>query len=236
MHSGPSLRVRRTAPPARPTALWLIRHGEAGASGTFHGQSDPSLTARGHAQAEAVARALEGLPVAALYASDLARARETAAPAAARLGLEARAVPPLRERGFGRWEGRRADAVGRARPDALARLWSDPAFAPPGGESFDALAARVLPAVDAVIARHPGGAVAVIGHGGPHRAVLGRVLGLGPAGLLGLSLHHGHAALVRWFEDGAAEVVALNLPPVAWADAWRGIAPESVALASTADG
>jgi broad specificity phosphatase PhoE len=233
---GPSLAHPRTAPPPYPTILWLIRHGEADAAGRFCGRADVPLTERGRAQAEAAARALAGIPLGAVYAGDRVRARDTAAPIAARLGLEARIVPALGERNFGAWEGRPVEALARDAPDDLARLWDDPAFAPPDGESFDDLAARVLPAVDAIVVRHPGRAVAVVGHGGPHRAVLGRVLGLGPSALLALALDPGHAALVRRFPDGGAEVAALNLPPSGWADAWNGIAPAPVALASNAEG
>lgn len=236
MPSGPSPRRPPTAPPAHPTILWLIRHGEADAAGRFCGRTDVPLTERGRAQAEAAARALAPIPLGAVYAGDRARARDTAAPIAARLGLEARTVPALGERDFGAWEGRPVDALARDAPGDLARLWGDPAFAPPGGESFEALAARVLPAVDAILARHPGEAVALVGHGGPHRAVLGRVLGLGPPALLALALDPGHAAVVRRFADGGAEVAALNLPPGGWADAWNGTAPAPAVLASNAEG
>jgi broad specificity phosphatase PhoE len=209
------------------TTLWLLRHGGAGPPGTLHGHADVALTLEGRRQAEAAARALEGLSVTALYASDLARARDTAAPIAARLGLTAECLPALRERRFGAWEGREVAALAREAPEALAGLWGDPAFAPPGGESFAGLAARVLPAVDAILARHPGQSVAVVAHGGSLRAVLGRILGLGPPGLLRLALDHGHAAVARVFADGGAEVAALNLPPAAWSHA----VPVSAAVA-----
>jgi broad specificity phosphatase PhoE len=182
----------------------------------LHGQSDPPLTPTGRRQARAAAEALAALPVAALYASDLRRARATAALAARRLGLEVQCLKELRERHFGAWEGTAVSELARREPEALAALWGDAAFAPPGGESMDALGVRVLEAVDGLVTRHRGGTVAVFGHGGAHRAVLGRVLGLGPAALLRLALDPGHAAVVRCFPDGAADVAALNLPPAAW--------------------
>ena len=62
----------------------MIRHGETAwnAEGRVHGQTDVPLSAVGKAQARALAVALAGERFAALYASDLARVRQTAAPAA----------------------------------------------------------------------------------------------------------------------------------------------------------
>lgn len=208
------------------TLLW-IRHGDAragapaGAGHVLHGHTDVPLSHEGRAQARAAADALARLPVTALYASDLLRARATAAPAAAALGLEVRTLKTLRERHFGAWEGRNAADLARAEPDAWGRQWREPGFAPPGGESLAALAGRVLPAVADILAAHPGGLVAVVAHGGPVRAALGAVLGLSLPGLARLALTHGHGSPVDYFADGGAEVRAVNLPPPAWGAALR---------------
>lgn len=205
------------------TTLWLVRHGQAGPPGVLHGHLDPPLTGLGTRQAAACATALSTLPVTALYASDLARARATAEVAAGALGRPLVCLPALRERRFGTWEGRAAADLAREAPEDLAALWGDAGFAPPGGESLDALGARVLPAVSRIVARHPGEEVAVFGHAGAHRAVLGHALGLGPAGLLRLGLDPGHACLVQRFPDGALHVAAVNLPPAAWDASGRAL-------------
>ncbi|MNC98056.1 bifunctional RNase H/acid phosphatase [compost metagenome] len=62
------------------------------------------LSAGGEAQARAVREALAGLRFDALYASDLARVRQTAAPSASALGLEPRLDARLRERHYGKFE------------------------------------------------------------------------------------------------------------------------------------
>jgi 2,3-bisphosphoglycerate-dependent phosphoglycerate mutase len=210
------------------TLLW-IRHGDARAGAhVLHGHTDVPLSPEGRAQARAVGEALAQLPVTALYASDLTRARETAAPAAAALGREVRTLKALRERHFGAWEGRSAADLARDVPAAWGRLGSDPGFAPPGGESLAALADRVLPAIAAILAAHPGGLVAVVAHGGPVRAALGSVLSLPLPGLMRLSLSHGHGSPVRHFADGAAEVLGVNLPPEAWGAAPRDPKPPVV--------
>ena len=73
--------------------LWLVRHGEStwNTLGLAQGHCDQArLTPRGVRQARAVAAELSDQPIGALYASDLRRALETAAPLAEVLGL---AVP-----------------------------------------------------------------------------------------------------------------------------------------------
>jgi broad specificity phosphatase PhoE len=182
----------------------------------------------GRVQADAAATALARLPVAALYASDLTRALGTAGPAAAALGVPVRTVKAFRERHFGAWEGCRPADLARDRPGDWGRMWHDPDFAPPGGESLAALSTRVLPAVAEVVAAHPGELVAVVAHGGSIRVAVSQVLGLSLPGLMRLSLTHGHASVVRHFPDGAAQVLAVNLPPEAWGEAPREGSPPVV--------
>ncbi|HET6637984.1 MAG TPA: histidine phosphatase family protein, partial [Gemmatimonadota bacterium] len=89
----------------------LVRHGqtEYNREGRWQGVgSDVSLNDEGRAEAARVAEALAGRfdgTVAALYTSDLARARETARIIGTRLGLSPVDEPALRELSHGRWEG-----------------------------------------------------------------------------------------------------------------------------------
>src|SRR3954470_3978960 len=85
--------------------LFLVRHGEStyNAEGRLQGQADPPLTPRGRAEAAALAQALDGIAPGRVIASDLGRARETAA----LLGHpEAPTDPRLREIDVGEWAGR----------------------------------------------------------------------------------------------------------------------------------
>lgn len=103
--------------------------------------------------------------------SPLRRARQTAAA----LGLDAAVEPALRETGFGTWAGQEIEAVLAADPAGFAAWRADPAAAPPGGESFAAMAARVAGWLEA----QAGGAreVLAITHPGPIQAALLHVLG-----------------------------------------------------------
>jgi alpha-ribazole phosphatase len=163
------------------TWLYLIRHGEVelAAQGRFYGHTDVALSATGVVQVDALARQLALEPIEAVYASDLRRARESAAPLAASRGLDAGLVPALREVAMGRWEGLTFTEIRERDPDGLARWLADTAAIRfPDGENLLDLRARVLPAVETILARHAGQRLAVVAHGGTNRVILAEALGL----------------------------------------------------------
>lgn len=193
--------------PPRPeatTRLLLVRHAEAdpALAGRCFGRLDVPLSAAGRRQADALGAALAGIDLAAVYASPLARAFDTAAVVAAPHGLEPTPVEALRELDFGELEGLSFDEIRASRP-ALYRGWMETPAAVrfPGGESLADLKFRVLPAVAAIRARHEGAAAAVVAHGGPIRVVLADALGLGGEALFRLGQSHGGLSAIDWFED-----------------------------------
>ncbi|MGE0801478.1 MAG: histidine phosphatase family protein [Lautropia sp.] len=158
----------QTAPPD-PTVLLLIRHGETAWNHErrIQGQMDIALNAVGRAQAAAVAARLAGDRLAAIYASDLARAHDTAAAIAAATGLALQSDVRLRERHFGRFEGLLYESLPQQDPDGYARMVGrDLAFDFATGETIPVLYARVEAVLGAIVARHPGQRVAVVTHGG----------------------------------------------------------------------
>lgn len=87
--------------------LLLIRHGQTAAN--VAAQLDTAypgtpLNEKGHEQAQALAERLSDEQIDAVYASDLTRAQETAAPFAAERGLDVQVVPDLKEIQAGDWE------------------------------------------------------------------------------------------------------------------------------------
>ena len=128
--------------------LTLVRHGstEWNEAGRFQGWGDPPLSARGRDEAERLGAHLAGEEFGRVVASDLLRARETAALALPSAPVETDAR--LREMDFGAWDGLTwAECV--ERDGDLIRRWSeDPAaVAPPGGESLAAFEARIAAAL-----------------------------------------------------------------------------------------
>jgi broad specificity phosphatase PhoE len=165
--------------------LHFLRHGQTELSrdNSFCGSgSDPDLTADGEAMAEAFAsfagRATESRAFVAVHSSPQLRARRTAAPIAARLGLEARDWPELREIGYGAWEGRSVDDVRRDDGERYAAWRADPVgHPPPGGESALAVAERALHVIEALRREHPTGDVLVVSHKATIRLALCALLG-----------------------------------------------------------
>jgi probable phosphoglycerate mutase len=137
--------------------LVLVRHGQiaANAERIWHGSTDSALTERGRGEAERTARHLaQRAPApAALYTSPLLRARETAGPIAAELGLAARVEPG---RGMASASSRRL--VPGARSSTASSKIADPDCAARESPSWRVSAAAIARA-------HRGEQVVVVSHG-----------------------------------------------------------------------
>jgi broad specificity phosphatase PhoE len=156
------------------TVFLLIRHAEStwNAAGRWQGQADPPLSERGRRQAAGLARDLAGERVDCLVASDLARARETAAILAETWGLRLRLDPSLRELDVGAWTGLTRVEIRAREAEALSRFESGvPDARPGGGESRRELRRRVRAAVAGIAATHVGQRVALVTHLGAVRAL-----------------------------------------------------------------
>jgi probable phosphoglycerate mutase len=147
----------------------LIRHGETDWNRAlrFQGQTDIPLNATGLLQAERLTGRVAAESVDAVVSSDLQRAMQTAAPAAAQLGLQLTCESGFREQCFGVAEGLTATEIRQQRPDDWARWTSfqaDQSFE--GGESTRQFHARSIAALRSVAAIHAGKTVLVVTHGG----------------------------------------------------------------------
>ena len=132
------------------TRLVLLRHGRTAWNdeGRAQGHSDVPLDATGEAQARAVAPVLAAMHPAALWSSDLARARETAACVAAATGLEPVLDPRLREFDVGpNRAGLTRAEYALAHPEEHAALVAGDWAAIPGRETHDDVLGRFLPAL-----------------------------------------------------------------------------------------
>jgi broad specificity phosphatase PhoE len=161
------------------TTVYLARHGQSdwNAAGRWQGHADRPLTALGLRQATDLAHELAGVPLEAVYSSDLRRARETAEAVAAPRGLQVSTVADLREVDVGSWSGlTRAEAMERF-PREFWR-WTKGEHGWEDGETYEQMAERVVGAVRRIAAGHAGESVLVVAHGGPIRAVHAVALGL----------------------------------------------------------
>jgi broad specificity phosphatase PhoE len=155
----------------------LVRHGTHAEVGrVLSGRSEIALDARGRAEAEALAARLDALPLASIHSSPRRRARETAAPIAARKGLQVHIADALDEVDFGRFAGSAfADLAG----DADWQHWNaERATARcPGGETMAEAVARARDYIEKLPAEQT--PALCVSHCDIIRGLVARALGLG---------------------------------------------------------
>jgi 2,3-bisphosphoglycerate-dependent phosphoglycerate mutase len=159
--------------------LWLIRHGEStwNTLGLAQGHCDRAeLTSHGQRQAAEVADRFRGLAVRAVYASDLRRAQQTAAPLAAIVGVPIVLDLRLRERSLGVLEGTSSLSISPAVTGLRSGRVADPDARPEHGESVRDLYRRAAAfCADLAAGTLPGcggtGDVVVVAHGGTLRVL-----------------------------------------------------------------
>jgi broad specificity phosphatase PhoE len=188
----------------------LIRHASCDHVGRRIAGRAPGvcLDARGRAEALALAKAMAGRRIDAVYSGPLERAMETARPLAERLGQTVRAAGGLDELDFGEWTGR-----------SLASLAEDPRWRAfntarastriPGGELMSEAADRAMAELSRFEREHPDGVVAAVSHADVIRGVLLRCLDMPLDAVHRLSVAPASVSVVRVFAEGA-QVVGLN--------------------------
>ena len=199
-----------------PRSMWLVRHGEStwNVAGLAQGHNDEAeLTGRGLRQAAEAAGQFRGRPVRAIYASDLRRARQTAAAFAAALDLPLHTDSRLRERSLGVLEGSLSITIDESVTGLAGGLVIDPDTRPPAGESVRDLYLRAAEFCDELAARlrdgreaspwPPGTAedVLVIAHGGTVRVLDAYLHGVAVDQMTWRPV--GNAAIVRIPEFGS---------------------------------
>ncbi len=169
------------------TRICFVRHGETdwNIELRMQGHIDLALNTQGEAQAVAVGRHFSDMQAAALYSSDLLRARQTAQPISTALNLPMLLLPALRERHFGRCEGLTFKEIVEKYPeDARAIASRDPDYAAPGGgESRRQHQTRVLDGIGELVSEHPGQTIVVVTHGGVLDVINRRARDLPPEAL-----------------------------------------------------
>jgi broad specificity phosphatase PhoE len=198
------------------TSVLLIRHGqsEGNAARRFGGHTPTPLSALGRRQAEATARALGRETITAIYASDLLRAVETAAPLARALNLEIRQTDAFRERSVGRMEGLTFEEAAQKFPEEYAALLRrDFEHVLDGGESYRQLLDRAARELDRAIDGNRGGTIAVFSHTGTICILALHLMGALDAPALRpvwLATSNCGIARIQLRDDGFVRVTAIN--------------------------
>lgn len=209
------------------TTIVLIRHGETAwnAERRLQGHIDIALNHEGERQAEALAAALAGERIDAVFASDLKRAHQTAEAVARKHGLKVVNDAALRERCYGGFEGVLYTEIAQRFPAEFA-AWQArdvDALMPPGArvaESFRQFYQRATGAILGLAQAHPGQALALVAHGGvlecAYRAAMGmpletpRNFPIMNASINRFKLKDGALTLASWGEVGHLQPKVLD--------------------------
>jgi probable phosphoglycerate mutase len=159
--------------------LLLVRHAATPETGKRLTGRLPGvgISPRGAAQAEATARLLAELPIAAVYTSPLRRCRETARIISAPHGLDPVQYRSLIEVDYGSWSGRTLASLRRTK--AWRALLSTPSRVTfPGGERLGEVQARGVAACEDLAAGHKDATIVLVSHGDVIKAILAHYLGV----------------------------------------------------------
>jgi broad specificity phosphatase PhoE len=192
--------------------LILVRHGltDWNEQGRLMGRSDIELNARGRAQVEAVAQALSGLPVRAVFASPQRRTQQTAEAIARAHNLAVVAEPALAEVWLGRWLGLTWNEL-REDPDVV-RYLADPTHVSDAVEPGTAVHERVVGFAQRLRGETDATTV-LVSHGDPLRILLAHYLAMPLAAYRRIEVAPASVSVVRLDATFGVRVVLLNWRP-----------------------
>jgi probable phosphoglycerate mutase len=162
-----------------PTRLVLARHAVTAQTGPLLSGRAPGidLSEQGRGQAAALGERLAGLPVEAVYASPIERTTQTAQAVADHHGLAVLPLDGVLEADYGDWTGQKLADL--AKTDLWKVVQRSPSRASfPSGESLASMQTRMVTALEAVVADHPGQLVVVVSHADPIKAAIAHYTGV----------------------------------------------------------
>ncbi|NND75837.1 MAG: MSMEG_4193 family putative phosphomutase [Ilumatobacter sp.] len=196
-------RSSKRPPTDKPTTILLVRHGQTPTTGKVLPGRAPGLhlADQGREQAKIAGLRIGELQgVEAVYSSPLERAKETAAPIAAAVGLRVRIDRGLFECDFGDWTGKELKALMKL-PEWRTVQSAPSTFRFPNGESFIEMQTRMVSTLDRLRQRHPGGTIVCVSHADTIKAAVAHALGthidlfqrivISPASVSALTWHAG---------------------------------------------
>ena len=200
--------------PARgePTGTLLLRHGQTlmSVERRYSGRSDAPLTAAGVQQGAAAGKHLAGAGIDVIIASPLLRTVQTAQEVATVIGAPVITDDGFRETDFGAWEGLTFAEVRERWPDEMANWMADPQVAPPEGESFTDVSARVTDALSRVLAERDGQRVLIVSHVTPIKTLVAAALLAPPSALYRMHLDLAALSEIDWYAGGSAVLRSFN--------------------------
>ncbi len=159
--------------------FYIVRHGETewNVKGLLQGQADSALTQTGIEQAHRLKQKFKDILFDAAFSSDLDRAHHTATIIAFDKKLPVQKKEAIRERNFGKWEGRHHTIFNEELKEMLGEFLSLPdekkkIYKYPDIESDEEMMVRFIPFLKQTAATHAGKTVLMVTHGSLMRAFL----------------------------------------------------------------
>ncbi|MEG9225369.1 histidine phosphatase family protein [Aeromicrobium sp. Sec7.5] len=203
---------------SEPTVMVLLRHGVTASTVRRlfcgSGGADPGLVDEGREQAaRAAAWIARHHRVDAIVASPLQRTQETAGFVARELGLEVALEPGVAEADFGEWDGHTFAEIMERWPAEMQAWLESTAVAPPGGETFDAVDARVVEARKRLGATYAGRTIVVVSHVTPIKMMVREALGAPMSAIHTLELAPASISTIVWWPDALPSVRNFSVVP-----------------------
>lgn len=158
--------------------IFLVRHGQIdyGIEKRYIGITDLPLSNAGIGQVTRLKEYFSGLEIKKAYTSPLKRCMQTAEILLEGSSIGREVIDELKEINMGEWENQTIDYI----KDHFRELYEKrganiDTFVPPGGESFEQLQKRVMPAFEYITANTAGN-ILIISHAGVNRVILSKLL------------------------------------------------------------
>lgn len=215
---------------ATPTThLVLVRHAVTAQTGPLLSGRTPGidLSDEGRAQAEALGLRMAALPVDVVYASPIERTTQTAEAIARHHDLAVRRLDGVLEADYGAWTGGKIADL--ARTDLWKLVQRTPSRVTfPGGEAMASMQTRMVAALEAVVADHPGRLVVVVSHADPIKAAIAHFTGVhldlfqrivvAPASVTAFAFSHHGVAMIKCNDTGGLDDLEPPVPDATPAD------------------
>jgi probable phosphoglycerate mutase len=202
--------------PQPPTRVLLVRHAVTAQTGPLLSGRAPGidLSERGVEQAEAAAKRLSVLPIAAVYASPIERTTQTAQKIASHHGIDVAPLPGVVEADYGDWTGQKLADLAKTPEWSVVQV--SPSRAQfPNGETILSMQIRTVVAIEEVVKRHPNETVVIVSHADPIKSAIAHFTGMhldlfqrlhvSPASVTVLEFHRFGATLVKCNDTGGLD-------------------------------
>jgi probable phosphoglycerate mutase len=203
-------------PAKAPTRVLLVRHAVTAHTGPLLSGRMPGidLSERGVEQADAAAKRLAVLPIAAVYASPIERTTQTAEKIASHHQLTVEPLPGVVEADYGDWTGQKLADLAKTPEWSVVQVTPSRAQFP-NGETIMAMQTRTVAAIEEIVRRHPHETVVIVSHADPIKSAIAFFTGMhldlfqrlhvSPASVTVLEFHRYGATLVKCNDTGGLE-------------------------------